>query len=124
MNRIIQLLRAGFIPQMIEVSGDIENVPAGQYLDGSVDVGYEKLAISSIEVTCDKNANFIVEFFEEAARTNSRYNSGEVTLENYDQINNLPYRDKEGTTFMYFRIHNLSNVPCSYHIEVRGTPLK
>lgn len=98
-------------------------IPIGESLYVAVNIGIDKMLLKSVEVTCNKNTEFRVEFFEEQAMTNSRYNSGNVTQENYDVLD-LPYIDKDETQVMHFLIHNLSNFETEYTLEVRGISMK
>lgn len=124
MNRIIEALREGMKSKLIVGAADTPSpIPAKESLMIPVDITTSRLLLKSVEVTCSKNSDFRVEFFEESTLLNSRYNSGIVSQENYDVLD-LPYVDKEGTTNMYFVIHNESDFEASYHIEVRGLAMK
>lgn len=123
MNKIIQLLREGLQSRLIVGNAVTGVVLAGTSVDINVPIEVDQILLKSIEVTANKNVEFRVEFFEESTHTNSRYNSGNVTLENYDVLD-LPYRDKESQQVMYFRVHNTDTVDAEYTIEVRGIQLK
>ena len=73
-------------------------------------------------MTCESK-DVIIEFFEEDTLVNSRYNSGNVVLENYDVLE-LPYVDKEYTETMHLVIHNISDGDAQYTAEIRGFELQ
>lgn len=123
MNKIIQALRQGMQQKLIIGNASSPVIPIGESLYVAVNIGIDKILLKSVEVTCNKNTEFRVEFFEEQAMTNSRYNSGNVTQENYDVLD-LPYIDKDETQVMHFLIHNLSNFETEYTLEVRGISMK
>lgn len=123
MNKIIEILRSGFQGKLTIGNATTNSVAAKGSLDCVVPIKTDKLLLKSVEVTANKNIEFRVEFFENTARENSRYNSGNVTQEAYDVLD-LPYVDLESQGSMYFTIHNLSDVDASFTIEVRGIELK
>lgn len=123
MNKIVQLLRDGTMQRLIIKQGASAEIPAGGSFDLDLPIDLNKILLKSIEVTCSKNTEFRVEFFEEPTRTNSRYSSDIVKQEAYDVLD-LPYVDKQETETMYFRIHNTSQYAASFTVEVRGLELK
>jgi hypothetical protein len=123
MNRIIEALREGMKSKLIIGTADTPSIPAHGELAVPVDVTVSRLLLKSIEVTCSKNTEFRVEFFEESEMLNSRYNSGIVQQEGYDVLD-LPYMDKEESNQMYFLITNESDYDATYSIEVRGIAMK
>lgn len=124
MNKILRALREGMRQKLIIGSIDTTGMVAPQTsMYVPVPIGFDKILLKSVEVTCSKNTEFRVEFFEEVAMRNSRYNSGNVMEENYDVLD-LPYMDKEETETMHFFIHNLSDFDAEYSIEVRGISMK
>lgn len=123
MNKIIQALREGMIQKLIIGNASIEDVDSKTSVYVPVHIKTNKLLLKSIEVTANKNIPFYVEFFEEKDMKNSRYNSGIVTLENYDVLD-LPFIDKDETETMHVRIHNNGDSAASFTIEVRGVSLK
>lgn len=122
MNKIIQLLREGMVQKLHTATKTTEAIGSKQDALIIVPIAVNQLLLKSIEVTCSKQSSFIVEFFEDSACTNSRYNSGEVSTENYDVLD-LPYVDQEQQKQMYFVIHNTSDFDATYTIEVRGIQL-
>ena len=124
MNRIIQALREGMQSKLLIGTADTQTpLLAGAERIIPVAIGVNRMLLKSIEVTCSKNTEFRVEFFEEATAVNSRYNSGIVMQESYDVLD-LPYIDKDNTEQMYFLIRNESDFEADYHIEVRGIAMK
>lgn len=124
MNRIIEAIREGMKSKLIVGTADTQvPIPARSDLMIPVSIGVNKLLLKSIEVTCSKNTEFRVEFFESLTSTNSRYNSGSVVQESYDVLD-LPYVDQDESGSMYFIVHNDSDYEADYHIEVRGIAMK
>lgn len=124
MNKIIDALRKGMIQSLvIGTAATTTPLAARSSIMIPVNINSNRLLLKSVEVTCSKGIEFRVEFFEESAMTNSRYNSGVVTRENYDVLD-LPYIDKEETARMYFYISNESDFEADFTIEVRGMEMK
>lgn len=123
MNRIIDAIREGSKAKLVIAGFDTGEVPGKSSIVCPVDLQEKKVLLKSIEVEASTNTSFRVEFFEEEALLNSRYNSGEVSHENYDVLD-LPFINKEDKTMMYVVVYNTSDSTSRYHIEVRGTALK
>lgn len=124
MNKIIEALRKGMVQKLIIGQAASQGeIMAGMSRLIPVDIHTNKLLLKSVEVTCSKGIEFRVEFFEEANMSNSRYNSGIVSRENYDVLD-LPYVDKEEQNMMYFNITNESDFDAEFTIEVRGVEMK
>jgi hypothetical protein len=123
MNRIIEALREGSKSRLIVGTASSPTLPAHTQMAIPVSIGVNKLLLKSVEVTCSKQADFRVEFFEEPSQSHSRYNSGIVTGENYDVLD-LPYIDQANSGTMYFLVSNESDGDASYTLEVRGIEMK
>ncbi|WP_422661755.1 hypothetical protein ACK8P5_25715 (plasmid) [Paenibacillus sp. EC2-1] len=123
MNKILKMLRGGMQSHLIVADMRGIVIPAKTTVDIDMTTGYNKILLKSIEVSCRKNQDLRVEFFEERLRENSRYNSGNVTQEAYDVLD-LPFVDQDGQQQMYLRITNLGSVEAEFDVEIRGLELK
>lgn len=123
MNKIVEALRNGMVQKLIvgKIGTGVIAAKTGGYIAVPIDTNH--LLLKSIEITCNKNTEFFVQFFEEAAMENSRYNSGTVTKECYDVLD-LPFVDKDESYMMHMYIENTSDFDAEYAIEVRGIRMK
>lgn len=123
MNKTVKMLRDGLLYKLHIAISDPIMVPAGEERYHFVQLPFSKINIQSLEVNCNKQTRFAVEFFEDTTLTDSQYNSGEVSGRLLDVLS-YSYVDKEETDKLHLLIRNLDVVDATYTVEVRGFQLK